>query len=58
MAIDWLNAAIALVGATIFVTHVTRTGPRPKFDIPGTLVVARVLLIGFVVWQRKAAHPL
>ncbi|MDJ0338997.1 MFS transporter [Cryobacterium sp. PH31-O1] len=81
-------AAIAIIGAVIFVSHVTRTGPRPKLDIPGTLLVsgalfglvygfsnaetdgwdsvltwgtlsvAGILLVGFVLWQRKAAHPL
>ena len=65
-----------------------RTGPRPKLDIPGTILVsgglfglvygfsnaetdgwdspltwgmlaaAAVLLVAFVLWQRRAAHPL
>ncbi|TDW30176.1 MFS transporter [Cryobacterium psychrophilum] len=81
-------AVIGVVGAAIFVKHVTRTGPRPKLDIPGTLlvsgalfglvygfsnaetggwgsvltwgmlVVAGILLFAFVLWQRKAEHPL
>jgi EmrB/QacA subfamily drug resistance transporter len=86
--INVVIAAIAIVGASIFVSHVTRTGPRPKLDIPGTvlvsgalfglvygfsnaeaegwdsiltwgtLAVAGILLVAFVLWQRKAAHPL
>jgi EmrB/QacA subfamily drug resistance transporter len=81
-------AVVAVIGATIFVDHLQRTGPRPKLDIPGTLLVsaalfglvygfsnaetdgwdspltwgmlagAVVLLVAFVFWQRKAAHPL
>ncbi|MEC5184250.1 EmrB/QacA subfamily drug resistance transporter [Cryobacterium sp. MP_3.1] len=93
---DWrwnlyINVVIAIVGvigAAIFVDHLQRTGPRPKLDIPGTILVsaalfglvfgfsnaetdgwdspltwgmlagAVVLLVAFVLWQRKAAHPL
>lgn len=81
-------AIVAVVGAAIFVTQVKRTGPRPKLDIPGTVLVsgalfalvygfsnaetdgwsapltwgllsaAAVLLTAFVIWQRRAAHPL
>ncbi len=81
-------AIIAIIGAIIFVSQVTRTGPRPKLDIPGTLLVSGalfslvygfsnaetegwdspltwgmlvasvVLLVAFVLWQRRAAHPL
>jgi EmrB/QacA subfamily drug resistance transporter len=81
-------AVVAVIGATIFVDHLQRTGPRPKLDIPGTLLVsaalfglvygfsnaetdgwdspltwgmlagAVVLLVAFLFWQRKAAHPL
>lgn len=81
-------AVIGVIGAVIFVKQIARTGPRPKLDIPGTLLVsgalfglvygfsnaetdgwgsvltwgmlavAGVLLIAFVLWQRKAAHPL
>ena len=86
--INVVIAAIAVVGATVFVRHVARTGPRPKLDLPGTvlvsgalfflvygfsnaetegwespftwgmLVASGVLLIAFVLWQRRAAHPL
>ena len=86
--INVVIAVIAVIGAIIFVSHVTRTGPRPKLDVPGTLlvsgalfglvygfsnaetdgwdsiltwgtlVVAGILLVAFVLWQRKAAHPL
>jgi len=81
-------AVIAVIGAILFVTTTTRTGPRPKLDIPGTILVsgalfglvygfsnaetdgwdspltwgflagAVVLLATFVLWQRRAAHPL
>lgn len=95
-ALDWrwnlyINvaiAAVALVGAFIFVPTIARSGPRPKLDIPGTVLVsgalfglvygfsnaeteswgspltwgmlsgAAVLLIAFVLWQRRATHPL
>jgi EmrB/QacA subfamily drug resistance transporter len=86
--INVVIAVIAVVGAALFVTTVPRTGPRPKLDVPGTILVsaalfslvygfsnaesdgwdsplswgflgaAGVLLIAFVVWQRRAAHPL
>jgi EmrB/QacA subfamily drug resistance transporter len=81
-------AIFAIVGAVLFVTSVERTGPRPKLDMPGTILVsgalfslvygfsnaetdgwgsaltwgflttAGVLLIAFVLWQRRATHPL
>jgi EmrB/QacA subfamily drug resistance transporter len=81
-------AIVAVIGAAIFVDHLQRTGPRPKLDIPGTILVsaalfglvygfsnaetdgwdspltwgmlggAVILLVAFVLWQRKAAHPL
>lgn len=95
-AFDWrwnlyinvVIAAIALVGALAFVPSVARSGPRPKLDLPGTVLVsaalfglvygfsnaetdgwdspltwgmlvgAGVLLVVFVLWQRRAAHPL
>jgi EmrB/QacA subfamily drug resistance transporter len=95
-ALDWrwnlyINvfiAAIAFVGALVFIPMISRTGPRPKLDLPGTVLVsgglfglvfgfsnaetdgwdspmtwgvlagAVVLLVGFVVWQRRATHPL
>lgn len=94
--LDWrwnlyINVVIALVaiaGAIVFVTSVPRVGPRPKLDVPGTILVsaalfslvygfsnaesdgwdspaswgflaaAGVLLIAFVLWQRRAEHPL
>ncbi len=86
--INVIIALIAIVGAILFVTSVKRTGPRPKLDIPGTLLVsgalfslvygfsnaetdgwdspltwgflvaAGILLVAFVLWQRRAAHPL
>ena len=81
-------ALVAVVGALLFVRHVARTGPRPKLDLPGTVLVSAalfllvygfsnaetegwdspltwgmlaasaVLLVVFVLWQRRAAHPL
>jgi len=81
-------AVVAIIGAALFVTTLKRTGPRPKLDVPGTLLVsgalfslvygfsnaetdgwdspltwgflvaAGVLLVAFVLWQRRAAHPL
>ena len=81
-------AIIAVIGAMIFVTTAERVGPRPKLDVPGTILVsaalfglvygfsnaetdgwdspltwgmlagAVVLLAAFVLWQRRAAHPL
>ena len=81
-------ALVAVIGALLFVRHVARTGPRPKLDLPGTVLVSAalfllvygfsnaetegwdspvtwgmlaasaVLLVVFVLWQRRAAHPL
>ena len=81
-------AVVAIIGATIFVPTIARTGDRPKLDIPGTLLVSGglfflvygfsnadtdgwgaadswgmltasgVLLIAFVLWVRRARHPL
>ena len=81
-------AVIGVIGAAIYVSESARTGPRPKLDIPGTVLIsgglfglvygfanaetdgwgspltwgmlagAAVLLVAFVLWQRRAAHPL
>jgi len=81
-------AIIGVIGAVIYVSESKRTGPRPKLDIPGTVLIsgglfglvygfanaetdgwdspltwgmlagAAVLLVAFVLWQRRAAHPL
>lgn len=81
-------AIAAIILATVFVTAGHRTEPRPKLDIPGTILVSGalfslvygfsnaesdgwdspltwgflaasgVLLIAFVLWQRRATHPL
>ncbi|MFG6476993.1 MFS transporter [Microbacterium sp. P06] len=81
-------AVIAIVGVLLFVGKVDADGPRPKLDVPGTILVsgglfgivfgfanaetegwdsplawgviaaAVMLLVGFVLWQRRAAHPL
>lgn len=81
-------AVVAIIGVIVFVGRIDSTGPRPKLDVPGTLLVsgglfgivygfanaesdgwdsplawgvlagAGVLLVAFVLWQRRAAHPL
>lgn len=81
-------AVIGVIGAILYVTETKRTGPRPKLDVPGTVLIsgglfglvygfanaetdgwespltwgmlagAAVLLVAFVLWQRRAAHPL
>ncbi|GAA4665433.1 MFS transporter [Frondihabitans cladoniiphilus] len=86
--INVVIAIIAIIGAIFFVHSVVRNGPRPKLDVPGTILVsaalfslvygfsnaetdgwsspltwgflaaALVLLVVFVLWQRRAAHPL
>ncbi|WP_426321743.1 MFS transporter [Microbacterium sp. E-13] len=33
-------AAAALIGALIYIPFMARTGPRPKLDVPGTLLVS------------------
>ncbi|MBN9186998.1 MAG: MFS transporter, partial [Microbacterium sp.] len=47
-ALDWrwnlyinvIIAVFALVGAALFVPSIVREGPRPKLDVPGTLLVS------------------
>ncbi|MDP9028483.1 MAG: MFS transporter [Actinomycetota bacterium] len=81
-------AIVAIVAAIFLVPTIARSGPRPKLDIPGTILVsgglfalvygfsnaetdswsapltwgmltaAGVLLVAFVLWQRRATHPL
>ncbi len=81
-------AAVAIVGAAIFIGRIAADGPRPRLDVLGTILVsgglfgivygfanaetdgwdsplawgvltaAGVLLILFVLWQRRATHPL
>ena len=81
-------AVVAVIGAVILIPPLQRTGPRPRLDVPGTLLVsgalfgvvfgfsnaesdgwdspaawgflagAAVLLTLFVLWQRRASHPL
>ena len=36
-------AVIALVGALVFVPSIVRSGPRPKLDVPGTVLVSGAL---------------
>ena len=86
--INVVIAIVAIVAAIFLVPTIARSGPRPKLDIPGTvlvsgglfslvygfsnaetdswsapltwgmLIAAGVLLVSFVLWQRRAAHPL
>lgn len=86
--INVVIAIVAVIGAIVFVKTVPREGPRPRLDVPGTILVsgalfslvygfsnaetdgwgsgltwgfltaAGVLLVAFVLWQRRAAHPL
>jgi EmrB/QacA subfamily drug resistance transporter len=86
--INVVIAVVAIVGAVLFITTPKTTGPRPKLDVPGTVLVsgalfslvygfanaetdgwdsplswaflaaAAALLVVFVLWQRRAAHPL
>ncbi|MBN9182362.1 MAG: MFS transporter [Microbacterium sp.] len=50
-ALDWrwnlyinvIIAVFALVGAALFVPSIVREGPRPKLDVPGTLLVSGAL---------------
>ncbi|MGX5680939.1 MFS transporter [Schumannella luteola] len=86
--INVVIAAVALVGAAVFVPTIARSGDRPRLDIPGTvlvsgalfalvfgfshaetdgwdapltwgmLVASGILLVAFVLWQRRASHPL
>jgi len=86
--INVIIAVVAVIGAIVFVGQIPRTGPRPRLDIPGTvlvsgaifglvygfsnaetdgwgssltwgmLVAAVILLVGFVLRQRRTAHPL
>jgi EmrB/QacA subfamily drug resistance transporter len=86
--INVVIAVVAVIGASVFVPQIERTGPRPQLDVPGTvlvsaalfslvygfsnaetdgwsapltwglLLIAVVLLIAFVTWQRRATHPL
>ena len=86
--INVLIAIVAVVGTILFVRDVPRTGPRPRLDLLGTVLVSgalfllvfgfsnaetegwespltwgmlaasAVLLVAFVLWQRRATHPL
>ncbi|MDQ1131162.1 DHA2 family efflux MFS transporter permease subunit [Microbacterium sp. SORGH_AS_0888] len=86
--INVIIAVIAIIGVLLFVPRIERHGPRPRLDLPGTVLVsgglfgivygfasaetegwgsplawgslsvAGALLIAFVLWQRRAAHPL
>ncbi|MCP2264724.1 MFS transporter [Promicromonospora thailandica] len=48
--INVLIAAVALVGALAFIPRLARSGPRPRLDVPGTLLVSAALfslVLGF-----------
>jgi len=81
-------AIVAIIGVLTLVPRIERHGPRPRLDLPGTVLVsgglfglvlgfanaetngwdspsawgvivgAVVLLLAFVLWQRRASHPL
>lgn len=38
--INVLIAAFALVGAFLYIPRIARSGPRPKLDVPGTLLIS------------------
>src|SRR4051812_20321948 len=60
-AIDWrwslyinvVIAAVAVVGTLVFVSDAERTGPRPRLDLPGTLL-GSVALFGLVFGFSRA----
>ena len=86
--INVVIAIVAIVAALFLVPNIARSGPRPKLDVPGTILVSGglfalvcgfsnaetdswsapltwgmltasgILLIAFVLWQRRAVHPL
>jgi EmrB/QacA subfamily drug resistance transporter len=41
--INVVIAVVAVIGAVLFVESMARTGPRPKLDIPGTVLVSGAL---------------
>ncbi|MBF4462578.1 MULTISPECIES: MFS transporter [unclassified Rathayibacter] len=41
--INVIIAVVAVIGAIVFVPPITRSGPRPKLDVPGTLLVSAAL---------------
>jgi EmrB/QacA subfamily drug resistance transporter len=41
--INVVIAVVAVVGAVVFVTSAQRSGPRPRLDIPGTVLVSGAL---------------
>jgi EmrB/QacA subfamily drug resistance transporter len=43
--INVLIAIVAVVGTVFFVRSIARTGPRPKLDIPGTVLVSGALFL-------------
>ncbi|HWH26199.1 MAG TPA: MFS transporter, partial [Pseudolysinimonas sp.] len=81
-------AIAALIGGAFFIHTPARVGPRPRLDVPGTVLASgalfglvygfsnaetegwdspltwgvlagsAVLFLAFVLWQRRAAHPL
>jgi len=41
--VNCVIAVIAVIGALFFLPHVQRTGPRPRLDVPGTVLVSAAL---------------
>ena len=41
--INVVIAVVAVIGAVIFVSASERTGPRPKLDVPGTILISAAL---------------
>jgi len=86
--INVVIAVFAVVGAGIFISHSRGDGPRPRLDLPGTVLVSAALfalvygfsnaetdgwgsprtwgmlvgsaalMVAFVLWQLRAAHPI
>lgn len=86
--VNCIIAVVAIVGALLLMPALHRSGPRPKLDVPGSLLAASalfclvyglsnaeaggwtsgvtwafvasgvLLLVVFVLWERRAAQPL
>ncbi|CAN5328374.1 MFS transporter [soil metagenome] len=49
-------AIVAVIGAVLFVPNVARFGPRPKLDIPGTILVSGALFSLVYGFSNAEAH--
>jgi EmrB/QacA subfamily drug resistance transporter len=54
--VNVLIAVVAVIGAVVFVGQVERTGPRPKLDIPGTVLVSGSLFGLVYGFSNAATH--